>query len=278
MSDPYKILEIERNATPEEITKAFRRLARKYHPDKNKDPDAEEKFKEINNAYKKLTSKSDDDINDIFADLFGSMFGPGMQFMPFSKPKMKVETPLSISLEELYKGGIYKIEYSYKCQTGKVVQITKQINMMGMNMVQIINEPETVDKTGVYELVLEPKFDIDKKYIVIDNVVKDNNDKEGYGDLYIMIIEKKHNDYKRVGGNLHLTLNVSLKEALIGTSRNIKTLDGQNICLNFITVLNYYEPKIIKGSGYNGDLYINFNIDFPKELTKENKNKLKDIL
>ncbi|MEJ5169015.1 MAG: DnaJ domain-containing protein, partial [Arcobacteraceae bacterium] len=51
----YDTLELKENATADEIKKAYRKLARKYHPDVNKDPSAEEKFKEINAAYEVLS-------------------------------------------------------------------------------------------------------------------------------------------------------------------------------------------------------------------------------
>jgi molecular chaperone DnaJ len=56
--DYYQILGISKNSTTDEIKRAFRRLAMQYHPDKNKAPDAEQKFKEINEAYEVLSDEN----------------------------------------------------------------------------------------------------------------------------------------------------------------------------------------------------------------------------
>ena len=53
--DYYEVLGVSKNATPDEIKKAYRKLAMKYHPDVNKDPGAEDKFKEINEAYEAVS-------------------------------------------------------------------------------------------------------------------------------------------------------------------------------------------------------------------------------
>ena len=99
--DFYKVLGVSKDATDDEITKAYRKLARKYHPDLNKTKEAEEKFKDISEAYDVLSNKDNRQKYDAirqfgmggarfaggsgaggfdagaFSDIFGSMFGGG---------------------------------------------------------------------------------------------------------------------------------------------------------------------------------------------------------
>ena len=79
MADYYNILNIDKNASPEEIKKAYRKLAHKYHPDKNQDDKkAEEKFKEINNAYQVLSDSQKKSQYDQFGGDPGRFnSGPG---------------------------------------------------------------------------------------------------------------------------------------------------------------------------------------------------------
>ena len=77
----YETLEINENASADEIKKAYRKLARKYHPDVNKDPQAEEKFKEINAAYEVLSNPEKKQQYDQYGD---SMFG-GQNFHDFAR-------------------------------------------------------------------------------------------------------------------------------------------------------------------------------------------------
>ena len=66
--DFYKILGIQRGATEEEVKKAYRKMALKFHPDKNKSAGAEEKFKEIAEAYEVLSDKKKRDIYDKYGE------------------------------------------------------------------------------------------------------------------------------------------------------------------------------------------------------------------
>ncbi|MEN8718291.1 MAG: DnaJ domain-containing protein, partial [Sulfurovum sp.] len=77
----YETLEINDSAAPDEIKKAYRKLARKYHPDVNKDKDAEEKFKEINAAYEVLSDPQKKAQYDQYGD---QMFG-GQNFHDFAQ-------------------------------------------------------------------------------------------------------------------------------------------------------------------------------------------------
>lgn len=78
-ADYYKLLGVEKNATIDEIKKAYKKLALKYHPDRNKDPQDQEKFKEITQAYNTL---SDPEKKRQY-DVMGSGFGGGQGFGGF---------------------------------------------------------------------------------------------------------------------------------------------------------------------------------------------------
>jgi DnaJ-class molecular chaperone len=87
MSDPYQILGVEKNATEEQIKKAYRRLAKTYHPDVNKEPGAEIRFKEIQTAFEAIgdpqkrenydrfgTTESTDQFGHDVSDIFNGFF------------------------------------------------------------------------------------------------------------------------------------------------------------------------------------------------------------
>ena len=96
----YETLEVSENATESEIKKAYRKLARKYHPDVNKTAEAEEKFKEINAAYEILKDKEKKAQYDQFGD---SMFG-GQNFSDFSRAQGG-NVDLDEILRQMFSGG-----------------------------------------------------------------------------------------------------------------------------------------------------------------------------
>ena len=130
----YDVLGVSRSATPDEIKTAFRQLSKKYHPDVNKDPDAEEKFKEINEAYSILSDPKKKQMFDAYGTVdpndMGGFGGPG--FDPFSgwesmfrrgpstsepiKEKGDdLKIALNVDFEDIFKGCHKKIKLTKKC-------------------------------------------------------------------------------------------------------------------------------------------------------------------
>ena len=73
--DPYRILGVSRDASEEDIKKAYRRLAKQYHPDVNKEPGAEEKFKQIQNAYQQIIDMKKHGGNDFWQQSYQQNYG-----------------------------------------------------------------------------------------------------------------------------------------------------------------------------------------------------------
>ncbi|NOR57663.1 MAG: DnaJ domain-containing protein [Sulfurimonas sp.] len=98
----YETLEVSESASESEIKKAYRKLARQYHPDVNKDKDAEDKFKEINSAYEILSDKTKKQQYDMHGD---SMFG-GQNFHDFSRSHQGGgQGDLDDILRQMFSGG-----------------------------------------------------------------------------------------------------------------------------------------------------------------------------
>ncbi|GAP16436.1 molecular chaperone DnaJ [Levilinea saccharolytica] len=136
--DYYEILGVQRSATPDELKTAFRNLARQYHPDVNKSPDAEERFKEINEAYAVLSDTdkraaydrygveglngmggipnyADIDLSDILEGLFGFGFGGGGSSRRSRNAPRRgadLSTVLQLTFEEAIFGTDKEIEIS----------------------------------------------------------------------------------------------------------------------------------------------------------------------
>lgn len=263
--DPYKILELEPGADEETIKKQYKKLALRYHPDKaNGDS---EKFKEINEAYQKLTKCPEDSMGNLFEELMRQM---GQMGGAFGRPKGPVvQAILNVTLEQVYVGGTHRVNYQIKKPNGVVKQVvvTRQMGPIAFQEVHMVPEFDTID--AQCDIEISPGMDTNIPIMI---------EKDDYT-LSVQIHAEKHTTFQRVGNDLMMTLTVSLGEALTGFRREILHLSGTNLDIVCQTVVSPNTIKEIKGEGMSskGSLFIRFNVEFPKDIPEEQKDVLSKI-
>jgi len=268
----YETLEVNDNATAAEIKKSYRKLARKYHPDVNKDKDAEEKFKEINAAYEVLSDASKKSQYDQYGD---SMFG-GQNFHDFAQGQGGAGVDLDEVLRNMFGGGGGFGNQGFgggfnQGGFGGFEQPDLDVQA------QITVSFDTAILGGKQHISLNnDSFDIK-----IPEGIKDGQkirakgkgkSMQGHprGDLIIKINISDSIEYERDEFTLTKSFEVPLKTALFGGKVEIKTIhkditlkvptntkQNQKFRVKELGVLN-------KKAGEKGDLYLKANIILPK--------------
>jgi len=281
----YDTLDVSENASAEEIKKSYRKLARKYHPDINKSPEAEEKFKEINAAYEILSDTEKKQQYDMHGD---NMFG-GQSFHDFAGGQAGGGADLDEILRSMFGGG------GFGGQSGFGGGFGGQSGFGGGGFGGGFAEPDLDLETSILiafnVAVLGGKhsvshngesFDI-KIPAGIKNGeklrVKGKGQKHGskVGNLYIKVQVAGSPEYTRDGDNLTKEIDVSLKTALFGSKVVIPTLHKE-ITMKVPAGIKSGQKLRVKGQGVinrkskeMGDLYIKLNVVLPKvdELDKD---------
>ncbi|KAJ8320571.1 hypothetical protein KUTeg_002158, partial [Tegillarca granosa] len=299
--DFYKILNVPRTATTNQIKKAYRKLAKEMHPDKNRDdPEASEQFQNLGAAYEVLSDEEKRKVYDKHGeeglkkgdfsggDPFSSFFGGGMKEQNKEIPRGgDVVMDLEVTLEELYSGNFVEVYwYSYNAiiNNGSFYRemVTQQLGPGRFQMTQqqvcddCPNVSEMVPEEKVLEIEIEPGMRDGQEYPFVAEG-EPHIDGEP-GDLRFKIKQAKR--FERRGDDLYTNVTISLKDALVGFEMNIRHLDGHliNVVRDKITWPGARMRKSNEGmpnyenNNVKGALFITFDIEFPKgSLTDEEK-------
>lgn len=278
--DYYKILEIAKSASEADIKKAYRKLARKYHPDLNpNNKEAENKFKAINEAnevlsdpekrkkydeygkdwkhadeFKKAqqqqsqrnTNQQQDygEFSGDFSDFFESMYGnSGGRSRQTKFRGQDLHAELHLNLKDVYSSQQQTLTVN-----GKNIRLTFPAGIENGQVIKI-NGHGTAGANG------GPK-----------------------GDLYITFSIRNDTKFKRDGSNLHLTVDLDIYTALLGGEILVDTFDGK-VKLKVAPETQNGTKVKLKGKGFPvykkensfGDLFIIYQLKLPTNLSKEEK-------
>lgn len=262
--NPYQILGINRNATPAEIKKAYRKLVSKYHPDK---PEGnEEKFKEIQNAYERI-AKNKDNYSDFF-DKFNN-------------------TRKTSSHNEWWSSGTYdRFTHDFDDIFKRAYHERMHWNTKGENigatlyltMEEAYYGTEKEIRVGLKTLKITIKPGVkDKQKLKIKGYGGRGIKEEFNGDLLITIKIKEHENFNLDNKGLYLIHTINPIDAILG-GESIVDIFGNKIKFTIPPKTNNNSVLRIKDKGwpiYNnidnkkGDLYIIISIDIPKEISIE---------
>lgn len=275
--DYYELLGVTKSATPDELKKAYRKLAMEYHPDRNKTKEAEEKFKEINQAYEVLSDSKKKQMYDQFGHAAftngggagaggpsgqqgpfsysyygnqagGNPFGEGQDFGGFGDP-------FEI-FEQFFGGGFAqrKPQYSLSIEFMEAVKgVTKKVTIEGKS--KDIKIPAGID----------------------------DGQRIRFNDFDVRIAVKPHSTFRREGYDIVTEEDINIVQATLGDVLDIDTVHGTVK----VKVPEGTQPGTVirlkeKGMPYVnservGDHYVRVKVEIPKKLSPRQKELLKEF-
>ncbi|MBQ0732274.1 MAG: DnaJ domain-containing protein [Oleispira antarctica] len=279
--DYYKILGVEGDADTKTIKDAYRKLARKYHPDVNSEKGAEDKFKDVAEAYQVLKDTERraefDDLKKYgsrsgrqgsqrsqgysnqaggfegdFSDFFSSAFGGSQDFgqrRPRSVRGQNVETELSVRLEETLEVSEQTVSYTLSSSDGKGLKKNLKVKV--------------------------PQGVVDGEKIRLTGQGQPGHNGGSAGDLYLIIRVAKHPLFDVNGQDVELIMPVTPWEAALGTKITVPTLTGK-ISLTVPANTSSGKKFRIKGKGLKtktatGDFLAIVKIVMPEKTSIESE-------
>lgn len=303
MKDYYKILEIEENATDDQIKKSYRTLSKKYHPDVN--PEGAEKFKDIAEAYDILSnkekrnaylnSKNNPFADSPFADMFNQMFNQQGRQQQRRKAAPDKIIKVQVSPFESYKGVEKTIQYlkenhcdgcngrggdQQSCTTCNgagfqiksfgtgfmVQQMRVACTSCGGRGYTLVHRCFKCDGRGVKPATHEVKV---KLPVGVDNgqflKLENLGDfRNGeYGDLVVQIELVNKDGYEKLNDDLIYNLYLNLEE--LQQDKYVIPHPNGELSINAPKIFDTSRPLRLRNKGYNnGDMYVKLNVKFER--------------
>lgn len=288
--DYYKVLGVDKNASADDIKKAYRKLARKLHPDLNpNDKEAHKKFQQLNEANEVL---SDPEKRKKY-DQYGKDWQHAEQF---EKARQSQQQQYGGQWEQPFTGDFSGGDFSdffeslFGNRTGNGRRQTK---FRGEDY----NAELQLNLTDVYK-THQQTFTVNGKNIRITIPAGVENGQKikikGHGgpgingspqgDLYISFNINNNTKFKRIGNDLYTTADIDLYTAVLGGEITVDTFDGK-AKLNVAPGTQNGTKIRLKGKGFPvyrqegqfGDLFVTYNIKLPTNLTEEQKELFRQL-
>lgn len=290
--DYYKILGVDKNATQDDIKKAYRKLARKLHPDLNPDDkEAERQFKELNEANEVLSNPENRAKYDKYGENWkhgeeyekarqqqqkqyqGENFGGGFSGADFDNGE-----DFSDFFQSMFGGGGGFGRSSRGSASGKFKgqDVYAELNLSLKDAAT--THPQTFEINGKKVRITIPAGVYDGQQIKLKGHGSPGFNGGPNGDLYITFNIPVDPDFERIGDDLKTKVVIDLYTAVLGGDVKVKTLDGSvNLKVKPETqngVMVRLKGKgfpVYKKEGQFGDLFVTYEVKLPTNLTQKQK-------
>jgi curved DNA-binding protein len=284
--DYYKILEVNKSATEAEIKKAYRKMARKYHPDLNpNDKGAEIKFKEINEANEVLSNAE----NRKKYDQYGENWQHAEEFEKSKREQQQYQRSGQQEGFAGFGGGgdysdFFESMFGGRTSGGRRGQSTQykgpDFNAeLHLDLKEVYTtQKRTLTINGKNIRLTIPAGVENGQIIKISGFGAEGSGGGPKGDLYITFSIENNTDFKRDKNNLYATVNLDLYKAVLGGDITVAAFDGK-VKLKVIPGTQNGTRVKLKGKGFPlykkegqfGDLFITYEIQIPSNITEKEK-------